>query len=222
VQGVLSGHGTVIGNVLNDGEVSPAIAVDALTIQGDYRQSQTGHVTIALAGAQAAEFARLAVSGNATLAGTAHVTTSGGFAPASGQDFKVLTAAALSGEFAELSADLGIALAAVYGSGGVTLQSSSTVGVPEPAALPRALRFAPRGMGFVLELPAAADVSVRVYDVRGRQVAVLAEGARPAGSHALGLAKAAPGLANGVYFARATVMGAAGSEVRTARVVFLR
>jgi hypothetical protein len=110
----------------------------------------------------------------------------------------------------------------VYGSAGVTLEAQSTVGVIEPVALPRVLRLAPLGMGFVLELPEAADVSVRVYDVRGREVAMLAEGARPAGFHALDLAKAAPGLGNGIYFARATVTGAAGRDVKTARVVFLR
>jgi hypothetical protein len=92
------------------------------------------------------------------------------------------------------------------------------VGVPDSPALPARLALVALANGFRLELPGAADVEVRAYDVSGREVARLASGSLSAGVHPL--AFTAP--ARGVYFARATVKGATGAEVRTARIVSLR
>ena len=222
VQGLLRGYGKVVGNVTNLGEVAPDAATDALRIQGDYTQAAAGHLTLGIGGADPTQFGRLAITGNAALSGGAYARADAGFAPSAGQQFAVVTAASRSGEFTEVGSDPGLTLAPVYTGSGMSLESSSTVGVPGDPALPRTLRFAPRGTGFVLELPAAADVDVRAYDVRGREVARLAAGSLPAGVRGLDLAKAAPGLSNGVYFARAIVTSATGREVRDARVVLLR
>jgi photosystem II stability/assembly factor-like uncharacterized protein len=54
-------------------------------------------------------------------------------------------------------------------------------------------------------LPEAAAVHLRVYDVLGRQVATVAEGARAAGTHRV--TWDAAGLAGGVYFGRLQVDG---------------
>ncbi|MBS1261420.1 MAG: hypothetical protein MAG453_00741 [Calditrichaeota bacterium] len=55
-------------------------------------------------------------------------------------------------------------------------------------------------------LPAAGEVTVTVYNVAGRAVATLADGATlPAGSHPFTFD--ASELASGLYFARATVPG---------------
>jgi hypothetical protein len=59
---------------------------------------------------------------------------------------------------------------------------------------------------------------VRLYDVAGREVAVVVEGSRPAGVHTL----AARGIASGMYFARAIVTTAAGPETRKARLLVLQ
>lgn len=56
-----------------------------------------------------------------------------------------------------------------------------------------------------LSLPAAADLSVVVYNINGRQVASLADGRFAAGAHSIVFN--ASGLANGIYFVRATVPG---------------
>lgn len=58
-----------------------------------------------------------------------------------------------------------------------------------------------------VQLARAAPVTVAIHDARGRRVAVLVEGARPAGS--FDVAWDGRGVEAGVYFARATVDGAA-------------
>ena len=78
---------------------------------------------------------------------------------------------------------------------------------PNPAA--RSARVA-------FELATAADVSLRVFDAMGRQVAVVAEGARAAGAHSV--AADLGGLASGVYVLRLD----AGGEVATARIAVVR
>ncbi len=66
------------------------------------------------------------------------------------------------------------------------------------------------------ELDRAADVSLVVYDVRGRAVATLAEGAMEAGQHSLSFDAAS--LPSGVYVYRLT----AGTTVETGRVTLVR
>jgi len=56
------------------------------------------------------------------------------------------------------------------------------------------------------DLPQAADVSLRLYDVGGREVAVLADGPRPAGHHVVPVA--AQGLAPGTYYYQLRALGA--------------
>ena len=67
-----------------------------------------------------------------------------------------------------------------------------------------------------LALAEPAEVRVAVYDVLGREVAVLAEGVLAAGRHTLALA--AGGLVPGVYVVRA--VGPTGSATR--RITVLR
>jgi hypothetical protein len=80
---------------------------------------------------------------------------------------------------------------AIAAAGGLSLDA-----VPNPARGPIALRFA---------LPAPAWIEVTLYDVAGRVVRVLAEGARPAGGQDIrwdGTDSAGAEAAPGVYFAR--------------------
>ncbi|MEL6706347.1 MAG: T9SS type A sorting domain-containing protein, partial [Bacteroidota bacterium] len=65
-------------------------------------------------------------------------------------------------------------------------------------------------------LPAAGDARLSVVDVRGREVAVLAEGTRTAGTYALTFETA--GLPAGVYVVRAAV----GGVTETQRVTVAR
>ena len=69
---------------------------------------------------------------------------------------------------------------------------------------------------FTVTLPTAEDVRVAVYDVTGREVAVLVDGARPAGSHTIQWDASA--LPSGVYMVRMT----AGSELLSQMVSVAR
>lgn len=217
--GTLAGWGTVAAQVVNAGEVAPSITASGLNVAGDFAQGATGRLTLGVAGYTADAMSHFNVSGAAALGGTAHVTAANGFVPANGKTFPVLACAARTGEFAVVDGDMGVALTPLYDAASVQIQTPFPAGV-DGADLPRVLRFAPRGAGFALELPAAATVDVRAYDVAGRLVAVLATGARPAGVHALALPGGA--LARGVYFARASVVTGGRARVLDARLVHLR
>jgi hypothetical protein len=66
-------------------------------------------------------------------------------------------------------------------------------------------------------IPSGGSVSVRLYDVRGRRVATLAEGAWSPGNHEV--ARGVEDLPSGIYLTRAT--GPDGTQ-RTFRIVLLR
>ena len=218
VRGTLRGSGTVVGSVVNEGTLSPDISTGGIVVQGNYVQAAAGRLGLGLSGPEAGQFARLTVTGAATLDGTVAIGTAGGFVPAAGQDFPVMGFASRQGEFARVEADAGLALDPEYGSDKITLRTKATVSVPEPIALPSVLSFSARGTAFHLELPEAADVTVRVFDVRGREVAVLLDERLPAGAYPIALS--GRNLPSGVIFARATVRTAADSQVRTARLAF--
>jgi len=71
-------------------------------------------------------------------------------------------------------------------------------------------------VSFALRLPAVADVRLVVYDVLGREVAVLVDGDTAAGTHVVGLDASA--LPAGVYVARLTT----GRFVQTRRLTIAR
>ena len=77
-------------------------------------------------------------------------------------------------------------------------------------------------LAFELDLPEAADVDVRLFDVAGRVVARLTRAALPAGRHRVTPSANRAALESGVYFARAIVRTPGGQFVRTARAVRLR
>lgn len=78
---------------------------------------------------------------------------------------------------------------------------------PNPAASQARVAF---------ELATAGDVSLRLFDTMGREVAVVTEGARTAGAHSV--TADLGGLASGVYVLRLD----AGGEVATARLAVVR
>ncbi len=111
---------------------------------------------------------------------------------------------------------------------GFVADSSATTDAPDVAATrPRALRLAASpnpsagATAFALELPAAAEVQVEVFDLSGRRVTELRRGPLPAGRHALawnGRAEGGGVLAPGVYLARVH----AGDATATTRIVRVR
>jgi hypothetical protein len=88
-----------------------------LTITGNLTQTNDARVDLELGGTAAGSFDVVAVSNTATLAGTVKVSTVGGFAPAAGNRFDVITAAARSGNFRAVDNQVGTQLRAEYGTG---------------------------------------------------------------------------------------------------------
>jgi hypothetical protein len=77
--------------------------------------------------------------------------------------------------------------------------------------------------GLALELPRAAEVTVRVYDILGRERAMLADGPRAPGAHRFALRGNGGGsLPNGIYFARAELRMGGATQVRTTRVALIK
>ncbi|HPF69169.1 MAG TPA: FlgD immunoglobulin-like domain containing protein [Candidatus Krumholzibacteria bacterium] len=104
-------------------------------------------------------------------------------------------------------------------TGDPTLFTGIPSGVPEAPADRRLLGdarpnpFNPRTT-IALTLPTAGHATVAVYDLRGRRVCVLVDGALEAGTHALtwdGADDAGRAMPSGVYFARATAAGSTGT-----------
>lgn len=69
----------------------------------------------------------------------------------------------------------------------------------------------------VFDLPQSAEISLKVFDLSGRQVATVAGGRYPAGRHAVEFD--ATGLASGVYFYR---LQSAGGHALTRKMVLMR
>jgi hypothetical protein len=219
VNGALRGTGTVIGNLTDAGEITPDVNATGLRVQGDYHQLAGGRLNLGLAGYGADQFTHLTVTGAAVLDGSVGVTSGAGFEPAPGRTAGVLGAGSLSGQFATVEPPPGLLVQPLYGAAGVALQALPTTGV-DGLSSPLTLRFFGLARGFALDLPKAATVSVRTYDVAGREVAVLANGPLAAGSHRFSVATT--GLPSGLYFAIATVVTDGRGEVRRARTLLVR
>jgi hypothetical protein len=122
--GTLSGAGTIHGDLQNGGAVTPSPSPATLTVTGKYTQSSIGFL-----GVQTTSGGNdvLAVTGTAALDGSLQATTGSGFTPTTGQNFKILTASSVSGQFATTAT--GGQYAVNYNPGDVTLTA-----VTPPAA----------------------------------------------------------------------------------------
>jgi len=93
----LAGTGTINGNVVNNGRVSPGSAgtPGMLTVTGNFTQAQYATLMIQLA--NTSELGVLNVLGTANLAGRLDAELLNGFLPAVGDSFTFLTAGSLNG-----------------------------------------------------------------------------------------------------------------------------
>jgi T5SS/PEP-CTERM-associated repeat protein/autotransporter-associated beta strand protein len=96
-QSSVHGDGTLLGDVISEGLVSPGQSTSALNIDGDYEQTVDGKLLIELA--SVFSFDQLFVSGTATLAGMLEVALLDGFATSGEHFVPILTAGAVSNEF---------------------------------------------------------------------------------------------------------------------------
>ena len=99
--GILSGNGTVSGvmNIGNAASISPGDRLGTLTIDGNFNFSNSS-LLIEIGGKAANLSDRLAVTGNAILSGTLNVILAKGFTPKAGDVFDIVTATAVTGDFA--------------------------------------------------------------------------------------------------------------------------
>lgn len=104
--GVLSGSGTVNGSLNNSGGIvrpGGSGATGTLTITGSYTQGAGGTLNAELAGTSAGQFDVLAVGGTASLGGTLNINNLGGFLPAVGNQFRIVTSPGNPGRFDTLT-----------------------------------------------------------------------------------------------------------------------
>jgi T5SS/PEP-CTERM-associated repeat protein len=106
LNGNVEGNSHIVATVRNGGTVAPGLttsfnptdAMGTLHVDGEYTQTAAGTLQIQLA--SLTSFDKLAIDGHATIAGTLHASLFGGFTPAVGSAFQVLTATGgISGRF---------------------------------------------------------------------------------------------------------------------------
>ncbi len=124
--GTLAGIGAVLGNLQNQALVAPGLTPGIVTASGDYSQAAAGSLNIEIAGTSplAPDFDQVQVAGAATLGGTLNVSLLGGFVPAPGTVFPIVTAAARTGTFSAISGlqiNAGLFFDLVYDATGASL-----------------------------------------------------------------------------------------------------
>lgn len=164
---LLGGNGTVGGNLVNNGTVSPGYSPGAITVTGNYTQSATGLLVIELA--SGTSFDRLTVNGPATLAGTLQVDVLNGYNPL-GQTFTFLTATGgVNGKFTTVNGTAMVTknptlLAAVtYTANSVSfaltqLPFAGFALTPNQAAVGTAAQASPGLYAAISALPSAAQI----------------------------------------------------------------
>ena len=104
---LLGGRGSLGGNLVNSGIVSPGDSPGTLTVGGNYTQNAAGTLHIEIAGLAASQHDLLAVNGHASLAGTLQLVGLGGFTLHVGDQLTFLTAnGGVSGSFGTVQNEL--------------------------------------------------------------------------------------------------------------------
>lgn len=226
----LTVNGTLNTALAVDGQLTLTSSFAPTTVAGAFTCSPTCSTTFEFRNGESGDYGRIAATGALDLAGAIDVRFPGDWRPVPGQRLEVLGGVSRTDNFTTLlfeGAPVGGQYSLDYTPNGVWVVFSELLDVPASpgASLPTALAFAAVGSpgpGVTLELalPAAADVSLDVFDVRGRRAAKLHEGTLGAGRHRFdpGGARLAPG----VYYARVQLSSHEGTESRIARFVTVR
>ncbi len=222
------------GGVVNGGRLVLGCGCAFTAGGGGLTQTGTGVYRVEIASGGPVGGGILAVPGLAQLAGGLEVALVGGFRPAYGDTFEILTFGARDGAFAAdgpLVAD-GMILAQVWRPHALVLRviGETAVGDQPADVLPSHTSFVARGApggatALALALPAPARIEVAVYDLRGTRVATVARGEEAAGVHEYawtGNADTGGRLASGVYLARAMITVAGRVEALTTKVTVVR
>ena len=134
--GALTGTGLISGSVTNAGLLNPGATFGQTTIGGSYSQIDAGALAITLAGPNSGTgFNNLVVDGAANLGGTLAVNVVGGFQPAIGTRFQILSCANRSGVFNALNVPVGISVN--YSNNGVFLVVTGAIVLPPTLPSPQ-------------------------------------------------------------------------------------
>jgi len=226
-QARISGNGALLVDTFNAGTIDPGPGLNNLRFQ-KLTMSSASRVVFEVGNYAAGELDTLSSDNQVFFAGTLDIRTLPGYVPVAGDSFLVMSYPARAGGFGTVTINGGPSTGLIQvlyrPTGAYARILAGPVAVDEPpAAAPRAVQLSSlgspsRALAFALELPEAAEVALEVFDVAGRRVATLHDGALPPGRHRFdaGLSARAAG---GLYIARATVSGPHGTIVRTARSV---
>jgi hypothetical protein len=125
--GSITGLGTIQGNVLSNGIISPRGSgkTGIIRIVGNFSQAGGGTVQIDIGGLSAGDgFDQLQVTGTVTLDGRLDVKLTNGFQPQAGAVFEVITFASQTGTFSTMTGDIGL-FDVAYNTDDVTLITKS-------------------------------------------------------------------------------------------------
>jgi hypothetical protein len=111
-----TGVSVITGGFSNQGG---CVEVDSGSLSVNAYAQGGGTLTIALGGIGSGQGGQLNVSGSATLGGPLQVVLTGGFAPAPGNQFQILSCSSLSGAFSSTNVPAGISVS--YSNNGVYL-----------------------------------------------------------------------------------------------------
>lgn len=228
--GIVGGTGPFPFGFTNAGTISPADTASAtatFAVAGDLVQVAGGVLEVELGGTAEGEHDRLAATGTAMLGGTLRLVLRPDYVPEVGDEYEVVTAASVEGSFEAVEMPPDVALVLSYTAAGVVATVTGVTldaeGGPDPAAVPQeTVLLAPypnpvAGRATVtFEVPEAGPVRLVVYDVLGREVAVLAEGSVEAGRHEAVLDAVA--FPSGTYVIQLTASG----PVQAQRVTVVR
>jgi hypothetical protein len=130
-QGVLTGGGTIVGNVVNEATLATGSSPGRLRIEGNYTQAPGASWLVELGGlTPATQYDQLEITGAASLAGSLTVSNINGFVPAPGDSFRILTAGSRTGTFANVTLPAQPAcMTTSYGAAGVTVAACPAGGV---------------------------------------------------------------------------------------------
>ena len=207
------GTGTVAfldGTQINGATWRPGASPGTLTIDSDWLAATPEAVLEMEVGGTVpgTDFDQIVVNGTVFLGGTIRVTLTDGFVPADEDRFLIIPAtggAMGSFDAVEIPASpAGYVQATsegvVYGIG-TPVDADETSGVPTTLALHPPAPNPTRGQSTVaFDLPQPTAARIAVYDALGREVAVLLDAHRPAGTHTVPLP--ADAFPSGLYLLR--------------------
>lgn len=93
---LVGGNGSILGNTINQGTMSPGSSVGTLTIDGDFQQDSGGRLVVEVSSAGADQ---LVVTGDAILVGSVYLVPVNGFTPNPGSQYTIMTGNSINGNF---------------------------------------------------------------------------------------------------------------------------